>query len=286
MTSDHPWSLTDRGTVRSLLERHGLSAAKSFGQNFLVDKSALAAIVAAADIEGDSVVFEIGPGLGTLTMELARRAARVVSVEVDTGMLRVLAETLAGVDNLTLVRGDALTFDLGSLPNGSLLVANLPYNVATPLIVKALESRRFARLVVLVQREGGERLGASAGDDAYGALSLIVQRLTRARRVVRHVPAGAFLPPPKVMSSIVRLDVDPAATPDPALIELIHQAFAHRRKTLKRNLVYAGYPDETVDRAIAELGLDPRVRAEALPLEVFERLRLSLEPTSQAPSID
>src|SRR5690606_2142614 len=182
VTNDHPWSLTDRGTVRSLLERHGLSAAKSFGQNFLVDKSALSAIVAAAEIESDSVVFEIGPGLGTLTVELARRAARVVSVEVDAGMHRVLAETLAGVDNVTLVRGDALTFDLGALPAGSLLVANLPYNVATPLIVTALESRRFARLVFLVQREVGERLVAGAGDDAYGALSLIVQLLTTARR--------------------------------------------------------------------------------------------------------
>jgi 16S rRNA (adenine1518-N6/adenine1519-N6)-dimethyltransferase len=159
------------------------------------------------------------------------------------------------------------------------LVANLPYNVATPLIVRALESGRFARLVFLVQREVGERLVAGAGAQAYGALSLIVERFTSARRVVRHVAPGAFMPPPKVTSSVVRLDVDPLAVPDPGLVRLIHHAFAHRRKTLRRNLLYAAYPESTVDSALARLGLDPMVRAEALPLTLFERLRPLLEHT-------
>jgi len=272
--------LTGHATVRSLMERHGLRADKSFGQNFLVDAAALATIIAAAELSPDAVVFEVGPGLGTLTVELARRAARVVSVELDSGMLPVLAETLAGHDNVELLNTDALTFDLSLLPVGSLLVANLPYNIATALIVKALESGRFARLVFLVQREVGERLVARAGDDDYGALSLTIERFTSARRVVRHLAPGAFLPPPKVTSSIVRLDVDPQATLDPGLGRLIHQAFAHRRKTLKRNLVYAAYPEDAVDRALAELGLDARVRAEVLPLAVFERLRGLLEHTS------
>ena len=265
--------------MRSLLERHGLRADKSFGQNFLVDSAALASIVAAADVEPDATVFEVGPGLGTLTVELARRAARVVSVELDSRMLPVLAETLAGHDNVELVSADALNYDLALLPPGTLLVANLPYNVATPLIVKALESRRFARLVFLVQREVGERLVAAAGEDAYGALSLIVEHFTTARRAVRTVAPGAFMPPPKVTSSVVRLDVDPAAAPDPGLVRLIHESFAHRRKTLKRNLLYAGYREDAVDMALAELGLDARVRAEVLALSHFDRLRALLEPT-------
>lgn len=272
--------LTGRATVRSLLERHGLHADKSYGQNFLVDAAALSSIVDAAELQPQASVFEVGPGLGTLTVELARRVGRVVSVELDSRMLPVLAETLAGHDNVELLNTDALSFDLSQLPAGALLVANLPYNVATPMIVRALESGRFARLVFLVQREVGERLVASAGDDAYGALSLIVERFTRARRVVRHVAPGCFLPPPKVTSSVVRLDVDPQALPDPGLVRLIHQAFAHRRKTLKRNLLYAGYPEVTVDLALVELALDARVRADVLPLAVFERLRVLLQPAS------
>ena len=125
----------------------------------------------------------------------------------------------------------------------------------------------------------GERLVANAGDEAYGALSLIVQRFVTARRVVRHVPPGAFMPPPTVTSSIVRLDVDPSATHDADLVTLIHQSFAHRRKTLKRNLLYAGHGPDSVDAALAALDLNPRVRAEALPLDAFERLLLVLEPT-------
>jgi 16S rRNA (adenine1518-N6/adenine1519-N6)-dimethyltransferase len=278
--------LTGRATVRALLARHATHADKSFGQNFLVDKNALEAIVAAAELQPDSVVFEVGPGLGTLTVALARRAARVVTVELDSEMLPVLEETLDGLDNVELVNADALAFDLSSLPRGSLLVANLPYNVATPLIVKALESGRFTRLVFLVQREVGERLVAGAGDDAYGALSLIVERLTRARRIVRHVAPGSFLPPPKVTSSVVRLDVDPFATPDPGLVELIHQAFQHRRKTLRRNLLYAAYPEQVVDTALERLGLDRLVRAEALPLRQFERLRPLLQHTGRPTEID
>jgi len=262
------------------LERHGLRADKSFGQNFLVDAAALDSIVAAAEIGPDATVFEVGPGLGTLTVELARRAARVVSVELDTRMLPVLAETLADCYNVEVVNSDALTYDMTRLPHGALLVANLPYNVATPLIVKALESGRFARLVFLVQREVGERLVAGAGADAYGALSLIVEHFTTARRAVRHVAPGAFMPPPKVTSSVVRLDVDPAAVPDPGLVRFIHQSFAHRRKTLKRNLLYAGYDEDAIDMALNAAGLDARVRAEALAMEYFRDLRALLQRTS------
>lgn len=268
--------LTNRSEVGRLLAKYSLAADKSFGQNFLVDEAALEAIVGAAQITADDTVFEVGPGLGALTRELAGRAARVVSVELDAGLLPVLAETLANVDNVELIAGDALDFDLGSLPSGSLLVANLPYNVATVLIARALAAQRFRRLVFLVQREVAERLVASPGSPAFGAMSLLVAHFADGK-VVRHVQPGAFLPPPKVVSSIVRLNVDPTATPQPELFRLIKRGFAHRRKTLKRNLAYAGYPAAAVKSALEDAGLDERVRAETLGLPAFTKL-LALLP--------
>ncbi|MFO7546890.1 MAG: 16S rRNA (adenine(1518)-N(6)/adenine(1519)-N(6))-dimethyltransferase RsmA [Trueperaceae bacterium] len=277
MTSHDP-KLTARGRVGTLLRKHGLSADKGFGQNFLVDEAALRAIVAAADIEPGNAVFEVGPGLGVLTRALAERGAAVVTVELDRRLLPLLQETLAdvmaksGAGSVRLVHGDATTYDLETLPTGGLLVANLPYNVATAVVARALASRRFRRLVFLVQREVAERMVARPSAPAYGALSLLVAHYGRAR-IVRDVPPGAFLPPPKVTSSVVRIDVDEGAAPDPELFALIHQGFAHRRKTLLRNLVYAGYGKDVAADALARLGLDPRVRAEALDLVNFRQLR-------------
>jgi len=269
--------LTNRSVVRDLLQRHGLAAERSFGQNFLVDPSVLRAVVEAARLEGGETVLEVGPGLGTLTRELARAARRVVAVEVDARLLPVLAETLAGLDDVEVVNADALTFDLGTLPTGSVLASNLPYNVATPVIARALESRRFARLACLVQLEVGERLVARPGDEAFGALSLLVAHFGRAR-IVRTVPPGAFVPAPKVRSAVVAVEVDPVAEPRPDLFALVAASFAHRRKTLKRNLLMAGYGEEAVEAAIAGTGLDPRVRAERLGLEQFDALLRALGP--------
>lgn len=266
-----PTRLTARARVRQLLVQHSISADKGLGQNFLVDEAVLQSIVTAAEIGSAHTVFEVGPGLGVLTTELAKRAAKVVTVELDPTLLPVLRQTLAGRDNVELVHADALTFDLERLPRGSLMVANLPYNVATPLLARCLESSRFQRLVFLVQREVAERLVAKPGAPAFGALSLLVAHFASGR-IVRHVPPGAFLPPPKVTSSVVRLDLDPDARPHPELFALIRQAFAHRRKTLKRNLLYAGHGSEAVGGALVEVGLDERVRAEALDLATFERL--------------
>lgn len=242
----------------------------------MVDGAALQAIVDAAAITADDTVLEVGPGLGVLTRELAAQAGRVVSVELDERLLPVLGETLAGLDNVALIHGDGLTFDLSALPEGSLLVANLPYNVGTPILVRALESGRFKRLVFLVQREVAQRLAAAPGTAAYGALSLIVAHFGRAK-TVREVKPSAFAPPPEVTSSVVRLDVHSAAQPDPALFRLVHQAFAHRRKTLKKNLLMAGYSAAQVEAALSCTGLDARVRAEALGIAAFYELRRCLQ---------
>ena len=254
------------------MTRYGLRADKGFGQNFLVDASALAAIVGAAELTEADTVLEVGPGLGVLTRELAAKAGRVVSVELDTRLLPVLAETLAGSENIELVYGDGLTFDLSQLPENSLFVANLPYNVGTPILVRALESGRFKRLVFLVQKEVAQRLTARPSTPAYGALSLVAQHYGSVRSV-RDVKPSSFAPPPTVTSSVVRLEVRPDAEPDPALFRLVHQAFAHRRKTLKKNLLMAGYSAVRVAEALEQLSLDPRVRAEALDLETFYKLQ-------------
>jgi 16S rRNA (adenine1518-N6/adenine1519-N6)-dimethyltransferase len=243
----------------------------------LVDGAALQAIVAAAAVAADDTVLEVGPGLGVLTRELAARAGRVVSVELDGRLLPVLGETLADLDNVTLIHGDGLTFDLSALPEESLLVANLPYNVGTPILVRALESGRFKRLVFLVQREVAQRLAAAPGTPAYGALSLIVAHGFGAAETVREVKPSAFAPPPEVTSSVVRLDVRSGAESEPALFKLVHQAFAHRRKTLKKNLLMAGYGAPEVEAALIDLGLDPRVRAETLGIAAFYELRRCLQ---------
>ena len=257
------------------MSRHGLRPDKGFGQNFLVDASTLADIVNAAEIAPQDTVLEVGPGLGVLTRELATLAGRVVSAELDERLEPVLAETLSELGNVELVWQDALEFDFGRLPEGSLLVANLPYNIATPLVAEALKSGRFKRLVFLVQREVAERFSASPGTKAYGAVSLIVKHFGEAE-MLRDVKPGAFFPPPKVTSSVVRIRVDPEAETAPELFAFIRAGFAHRRKTLRKNLVMAGYDANEVSGALERAGLEPNVRAEALDLDQLRHVWLML----------
>ncbi len=271
-TPDFSAPLYSPSAVRELLKRYGLRPDKAFGQNFLIDGNVLSAILEAAEITRDDTVLEVGPGLGVLTRALAAAAGRVLSVELDERLLPALEETVGGLENVTVIPGDALEYDLGQLPKGSLLVANLPYNIATPLIVRALESGRFKRLVAMVQKEVAERLAAEPNSEAYGALSLVVAHFGRTEKL-RDVKPGSFFPPPEVTSSLVRLETRPEAEANPRLFELIHIAFRHRRKTLKKNLLMAGYGRERVEAALDALGLDRRVRAEALGLEVFRLLQ-------------
>lgn len=267
-------TLYSPATVRELLRRYSLQADKALGQNFLIDGNILKQIVTAAELAPSDTVLEVGPGLGVLTRELAARAQQVIAVELDRRLLPVLAESLAGLSNVTVVHDDGLKYDLTQLPLASVLTANLPYNVATPLVARALASGRFKRLVFLVQKEVAQRMVATPGSEAYGALSLIVAHFASAR-IVRDVPATAFWPPPTVISSLVSLAVKPTA-PDPELFTLIHDGFRHRRKTLKKNLLLAGYPPERVGFALNALGLDQRIRAEALELAQFKELRAAL----------
>ena len=262
-------TLSKGSTVRQLLERFQLRPDKAFGQNFLIDERALSTIAEAATINAEDTVLEIGPGLGVLTRELATRAKHVTTVELDTRLLPVLNETLEDLSNITLVHGDGLLFDFNKVPTNSLLVANLPYNVGTAILTRALESSHFKRLVFLVQKEVAERLTASPSTKSYGALTLVVKYFGVAKRVA-DVKPSSFFPAPEVTSSIVKIEIDPTIKANPAFFDFIHTTFRHRRKTLKKNLQMAGYSE--VVGGLRALGLAEDIRAEALELKHFQAL--------------
>lgn len=258
--------------IRELLAAHGLRASKALGQHFLADPNTAAKIVRLAGVQPGDRVVEIGPGVGSLTVALLDAGAHVHAFELDRHLVPVLEEVTAGRD-VEIVVADALAVDwaaaLGAGPWA--LVSNLPYNVATPIVVDVLERAPVVRRgVVMVQREVGERLAARAGEPAYGAVSVKVAYFA-AVEVVARVPPTVFLPPPKVESVLVRFarhDRPPVDVGDPQeLFALVQAGFATRRKMLRRAL--SGLVDE---RAFTRAGVDPSARAETLSLEDWVRL--------------
>ncbi len=268
--------------VRALLARHGLTPDKRYGQNFLVDRAALRAVADAADPPPGAHVLEVGPGLGALTAELAARDLHVLALELDGRLLPALAEVVGDAANVEVRRADAVAFDHATMPQGAYLIANLPYQVATAVLGNALASGRYARIAVLVQREVAERIVADPGDAQFGAFSLVCRHYADAV-IVRDVAPGAFLPPPKVTSSILRLDPRPGVGPDPTTFAWVRAGFRHRRKTLRKNLTAAGVDGAALDAALASEALDPRVRAEALDLATWRRLAARLGPPPGGP---
>lgn len=272
LTDDHPTlpdsaqaPLYSPARVRELLNRHGLRPTKSLGQNFLIDGNILRAIAEAGGAAAGANVLEVGPGLGVLTREIARRGAKVTALEKDERLKPVLAETLADTD-LQVIWGDALDFDYASLPAGTRVIANLPYYITGLLLSKFMAAPGIVSATVLVQKEVAQRLAAHPGQDAYGFLSALAALYGTVKQV-RDVPKGAFLPAPDVTSSVVRLDFDrERPMPDPKLIAFIDASLHHRRKTLRNNLRLAGYTGEAIDHALVEAGQRPDVRAEDVPL--------------------
>lgn len=243
---------------------------KELGQHFLVDENILGVIGRLAALETDDVVLEIGPGLGVLTRFLVDRVALVHAVEID----RSLAEHLAGIPNVRLEVGDALQFDLADLdPPPRKLVSNLPYNVATPIVVESLDGLpALQSWCVMVQREVAERFFAGPGTKAYGAVSVLVQ-LAAERTGFHPVSRTVFRPPPKVDSALVAFRRTPLPERFSEVKRVVEGAFAHRRKTLPNSLSLAGVASrEQVVEALAALGRPPAVRAEALRPEEFTEL--------------
>jgi 16S rRNA (adenine1518-N6/adenine1519-N6)-dimethyltransferase len=272
--------IADPRSLDAVLRRHGIRAATSIGQRFLVDRSVLRSIVDAADLGPDDDVLEIGPGPGVLTAELAARARSVTAVEIDERMVAVLRDTLAGSRNVRVVRADALDVDLFALGERppTRIVANLPYQITTPLLERFLgDARRPPLIVVLIQEEVARRIvatGRSAKERGY--LSVFVQSYAEPR-LVRRVPPRAFRPPPRVSSAVVALSTraQPAFAPleDRAFLRFVSDVFRHRRKQLRSALGHeAGVDRARAETALAAAGIEPRRRPEELSLEEWTAL--------------
>jgi 16S rRNA (adenine1518-N6/adenine1519-N6)-dimethyltransferase len=232
------------------LEEFGIAPDRDLGQNFLIDDNVLGTVDGLLKLAAEDVVVEVGAGLGVLTVWLARRVALVHAVEIDRRLEPALAETLRGVENVRLLFADVLDLDLATLdPPPHVMVANLPYGVATPVILRALPA--IERFCVMVQREIGERLFAAPGTKAYGAVSVLVQ-LVCERIGGRAVSRNVFVPQPNVDSMLVAFRRRPGVTFGPEwewTARVVHGAFAHRRKTLANSLRLAGLPAPPADIA-------------------------------------
>jgi len=275
--------------IPALLQRYGLRPQKSLGQNFLVDEGALRRVVEAAQIQPDEQVLEIGPGLGSLTCWLAERANRVVCVELDQKLLPPLEEVLGPYPNVQIIQGDILRLDPSALMGNSggsrqpdyLVVANIPYYITSALVRHLLETRYPPRsLVLTVQREVAERICARPGDMSLLALSVQVYG---SPQIVAHIPAGAFYPPPKVDSAVIRVElfhepIIPRAQLR-AFFRLAKAGFSQKRKTL-RNALSGGMRWSTAQAGelLEATGIDPMRRAETLSLEEWKRLVVSTSP--------
>jgi 16S rRNA (adenine1518-N6/adenine1519-N6)-dimethyltransferase len=250
-----------------------VSPKKALGQHFLVDRNILGVIGRLAELDPADVVLEVGPGLGVLTVYLAERVRLVHAIEVDRTLESQLVAGLAGHDNVVLRFGDALALDLAALePPPRKLVANLPYNVATPLVVETLERLpSLERWCVMVQREAADRFFAEPGTKTYGAVSVLV-RLAARRTGFHRVPPGVFRPRPRVESALVAF----RRVPGPALADVrpvVEAAFAHRRKTLANSIALAGLASrQEGEEALAAIGRPAGIRAEALAPDEFVAL--------------
>jgi 16S rRNA (adenine1518-N6/adenine1519-N6)-dimethyltransferase len=264
--------LLTRPDVRRLLDAHGLAPRKQLGQTFVIDPNTVRKVVRDAGVAAGELVCEVGPGLGSLTLALREVGAEVVAVEVDAGFVRALDEVVGDDQGVRVVHGDALDVDFTALLGGdpAVLVSNLPYHVATPVVLRALASGAFTRLFVMVQREVGQRWVADVSDPLYGAVSLKIRAQADAR-IVATVSRTAFYPVPNVESATVLMQPRPWTSPVDLqqLFALIQGGFTHRRKQLRNALAAPGCPPAMVGAALVSAGLDPTARAEELNLDAW-----------------
>lgn len=280
--------LSDAATVRAVLARHGFRFSRSLGQNFLVNPEVCPRMALESGAKDGVGVLEIGPGAGVLTAELAKRGAKVVSVELDGRLLPVLRETLAGFDGVKVVQGDVLKLDLRKLIESefagmeTVVCANLPYYITSPVVMRFLEERLpVSAVTVMVQKETGQRLCAPPGSRACGAVSAAVRYFSEPE-ILFEVPRTDFMPQPGVDSAVLRLKVrkEPpvAVTSEKGFFQLVKAAFGQRRKTLA-NAVASGLalPKPGVARALEGAGIPQNARAEELTMEQLAALSNELE---------
>lgn len=281
--------LTDLSEIKSLMSRHGVMFKKKYGQNFLTSPVIPERIAEAAMTglpEGARGILEIGPGIGTLTQSLAERADKVVALEIDQTLIPVLAETLADYDNVKVINQDIMKTDLGELYQNEFasdglrlsVAANLPYYITTPILMKLVESRvSFESITVMVQKEVASRLCAAPGTPDYGAITAVLAYYGRCERLFT-VPAGCFVPAPKVDSAVIRISLYKAPLIQVAdtaeLFRVIRGAFAQRRKTLPNSLMteYSTLRRDVINDAVTSAGFALSVRGEALSCADFARI--------------
>jgi 16S rRNA (adenine1518-N6/adenine1519-N6)-dimethyltransferase len=277
--------LGNAARTKEVLARYNMSAKKKFGQNFLIDSGVLEGIVEAAGVTEDDCVLEIGPGIGSLTQYLAEAAGRVVAVEIDKTLLPVLDDTLSEYDNVIIINNDVLKVDMTEVVNEYnqgrpiKVVANLPYYITTPIIMKLFESGApIESITVMVQKEVADRMSAGPGNKDYGSLSLAVGFYAEAQAVM-DVPPSSFIPQPKVGSAVVKLvrcDEPRVSVKDEKfMFAIIRDAFNQRRKTLS-NAISNGaelhVSRQQVTDALTTMGIDERARGETLTLAQFAEL--------------
>lgn len=270
-------NLSDINVIKSVLSRHGFSFSKALGQNFIINPGVCPRIAEEGGAREGVGVLEVGAGIGVLTAELAKRADKVVCVELDTRLLPVLDETLSDFDNVEIINGDILKVDLakileekfGDMP--VVVCANLPYYITSPVIMRLLESRlKIESVTVMVQKEAAVRLCANVGSRDSGAVTVAVNYYSQAQKLFE-VSRGSFMPSPNVDSAVIRLDIlhkPPITVSDESFFfSMVKAAFSQRRKTASNGISAGmGIPKQTVIEAIEAAGLSPTVRAEALTM--------------------
>ena len=275
--------LTNIHDIKELLDRHGFHFSKAKGQNFLTQAWVPQRMAQDAGVEQDCGVLEVGPGIGPLTQQLCLRAGKVVAVEVDQRLRPVLAETLGSFDNLELVFGDVLRLDVAALVRekfGDLrpkACANLPYYITSDILAALLEARCFESVTVMVQKEVAQRICAAPGSAAYGAFTVFCQ-YHALPEILFDVPAGCFIPQPKVTSAVLHLAVrrQPVCPvrDEQLFFRVVRASFAQRRKTLVNGLAgaFGGLSKERLTQCVTDCGFAPNVRGETLSIPDFSRL--------------
>lgn len=267
--------------TKEIVQKHGFKFSKSLGQNFLTDENILYSIVRGADVQKEDTVIEVGPGIGTLTQVLCQEAKRVIAIEIDKTLIPILGETLADKDNLDIINKDILKVDIHTLfrdmnVNGSIkLIANLPYYITTPIVMKFLEEKiPLKGITVMIQKEVADRMKAKSGTKEYGALSVAVQYYCEPH-IITKVPRSVFIPQPKVESTVINLEVLPEprvkVKDEKLLFQIVRAAFGKRRKTLLNALSNSGltFEKDEIREALERAHIDPKRRGETLSIEEF-----------------
>lgn len=279
-------NLCSPSEISALLQRHGFRFSKAMGQNFLIEPSVPVRIAESAGLDKNTGVLEIGPGIGTLTCQLAERAKHVAAVELDKALPPVLEETLADYRNVTVISGDVLKADLPAVLREHpecekwVVCANLPYNITTPVLTMLLDSGLFERVTVMIQREVAKRICAKAGEEDYGAFTVYANYKAEPR-ILFDVSPGCFMPQPKVTSSVISLiprKEPPVPVADEGMFfRTVRAAFAQRRKTLL-NCLNAAFPQNKAEliAILRSLGMNEQIRGETLDIPQFARLAEAL----------